>query len=460
MSGRDSLWETHVVTGSQRELAEYILEQWRMEGDVIHEDGFYFYDPDSGTWFEREIEACRRDVLALNGRIYGPKMLTSAGDVKQSRVKMTDRLCNSVLRVVATLANRRERTSDPGFFDEAPPGVLAGGVFLTAEGGEVVEQALSPAWRQRFALDLDYDRRAQCRRWERALKDWFGEDEDGARRAALLGEFVGGALFGVSARYQKALFLVAPGGNGKSQLLDVVSALFEGGCATAIRPQDWSNEYQRAALSRSYVNIVPELPSKAIAEGANFKAIITGDPIGAREIYKKPFTFRPRAGHIFSGNAFPDALDTSDGFWRRILVLLMPRRFDGTEGEIRDLGKRIVHEELPGVLNWAVRGAKRLLEQDGYTIPASSQAAVEAWRRDSDPVASWLHNRTEPAPGPGLGLRTTELFADYKAWSESYGFPLRNLNHFSKALVRLVGPPKRTERGSLQPLLLKSRVEL
>ena len=164
MSGRDSLWETHVVTGSQRELAEYILEQWRMEGDVIHEDGFYFYDPDSGTWFEREIEACRRDVLALNGRIYGPKMLTSAGDVKQSRVKMTDRLCNSVLRVVATLANRRERTSDPGFFDEAPPGVLAGDVFLTAEGGEVVEQTLSPAWRQRFALDLDYDRRAQCRR--------------------------------------------------------------------------------------------------------------------------------------------------------------------------------------------------------------------------------------------------------------------------------------------------------
>ena len=131
MSGRDSLWETHVVTGSQRELAEYILEQWRMEGDVIHEDGFYFYDPDSGTWFEREIEACRRDVLALNGRIYGPKMLTSAGDVKQSRVKMTDRLCNSVLRVVATLANRRERTSDPGFFDEAPPGVLAGGTQYT-----------------------------------------------------------------------------------------------------------------------------------------------------------------------------------------------------------------------------------------------------------------------------------------------------------------------------------------
>ena len=288
--------------------------------------------------------------------------------------------------------------------------------------------------------------------------NWFGRDADGADKTALLGEFVGAALFGTATRYQKALFLVAPGGNGKSQLLDVVSALFPKGYAKAIRPQDWGNEYQRAELSRAYVNIVPELPAKAIAEGADFKAIITGDPISARQIYQKPFTFRPRCAHIFSGNAFPNAEDTSDGFWRRLLVLTMPRRFDGTPEEIRDLGQLIIREELDGVLAWAVRGAQRLLLKSSYTTPASSTDAVAVWRRDSNPVALWLDARTSPTDSNDKGMTTTELFRDYRTWCSDFCFPVLNLNNFSKALTQLLGPPKRTKRANLHPLLLNSRV--
>ena len=456
MSTQDQLWNTLVSTGSQVELAEYMLATWRARGGVVYERGFYTYDNDSGTWSTRDDDTCKRDILTLDGRNYGHEVLTRTGDVKQSRLRMTDSLCNSVFRLAATLATPPQTPDEPGFFGSAPPGVLCKGTFLTLEGGDVVARAPKPSDRQRVAHDIAYKPDARCPLWQRALSDWFGSDADGADKAALLAEFVGAALFGVATRYQKALFLVAPGGNGKSQLLDVVSALFPKGSAKAIRPQDWGNEYQRAELAGANINIVAELPSKAIAEGSDFKAIITGDPISARHIYQKPFTFRPRCAHIISGNAFPEALDTSDGFWRRILVLTMTRRFDGTPEEIRDLAQLIIREELDGVLAWAARGAKRLLDQDGYTIPASCQAAVDVWRKDSDPVALWIDSRTSSCSEDG-GMLTTELFLDYRTWSETYSFPVLNLNNFSKALVRLLGPPKRSKAGRHHRLQLKPR---
>lgn len=458
MITQDQLWNALVITGSQVELAKYILAAWRTEGDVVYCDGFYQYNVDTGTWSERAHDACKRDVLALTGRIYGAKTISHAGEIKQTRVRMTDRGCESVLRVAAAFANPRSRADEPDFFANTPPGVLCKGTFLTLEGGDVVSRPPKPSDRQRITLDIAYKPSAKCPKWTRALDDWFGSDDDGADAIALLGEFVGGALFGVATTYQKALFLVAPGGNGKSQLLDVVSSLFPGGRAKAIRPQDWGNEYQRAELHHSRLNVVAELPSKAIAEGANFKAIVTGDPIGARQIYQKPFTFRPRCAHIFSGNAFPLATDTSDGFWRRIVVLTMTRRFDGTPAEIRDLAHQIINQELEGVLAWAARGARRLIANNAYTIPSSSERAVAVWRRESDPVATWMDQNTTPAPDPSSGTLAKELFLDYSAWCETFRFPGINLNNFSKALVRLLGHPKRFTRGNVHSLQLKSRI--
>jgi putative DNA primase/helicase len=459
MSTQDQLWNTLVTTGSQVELAKYMLATWSTSGDCVYERGFYRYNHDSGTWSGRDDDECKREILALNGRTYGAKTFTRTGEVKQSRIRMSDRMCNSVFRVAATLANPRTYSDEPGFFEQTPHGVLCKGSFLTLEGGSVVARPPKASDRQRVALDIGYNPAATCPRWQRALGDWFGSDASGAEKAALLAEFVGAALFGVATTYQKALFLVAPGGNGKSQLLDVVSSLFPEGYVKAIRPQDWGNEYQRAELSGAMINIVAELPTKAIAEGSNFKAIITGDPIGARRIYEKPFTYRPRCAHIISGNAFPDSLDTSDGFWRRLLVLTMTRRFDGTPVEVRDLAQIIIREELGGVLAWAAAGAKRLIAQGGYTIPSESLAAVSDWRRDSDPVAMWISSRTSSRSEGSPPTQTSELFLDYRSWSETYCFPVCNLNNFSKALVRLLGSPHRTEKGRFHQVALKSRTE-
>lgn len=459
MNAPNDLWNHIVTDGSQVELARYLLASWSEEGDIVWVNGFQQYDRDAGVWIPRDQDVCKRDLLALNGRGYGQHTFTTTGQVKQRTLRLTESTCNSVLSIAKSLANPKVQANEPDFFDDAPVGVMCRGGFLTLAGGNVVYRPPRPDDRQRIALDIAYNTGATCPLWTRALENWFGHDEDGANKAALLGEFVGAALFGMATRYQKALFIVGGGGNGKSQLLDIVSALFPKGRVHAIRPQDWGSEYQRAELAGAMVNIVAELPASAIAEDSSFKAIITGDPTSARQIYQRPFTFRPRCAHIFSANEYPQALDTSDGFWRRVLVLTMNRRFDGTPEEIHELAKRIIAQELDGVLAWAAEGARRLIAQNGYTRVASCEAAVAVWRRDSDPVALWVDQRTTPPTEDDEGMLATELFRDYRSWSEAYSYPVLNLNNFSKTLTRLLGPPKHTERGNLYSLRLKPRVE-
>jgi P4 family phage/plasmid primase-like protien len=457
MNGQDPHWEHFVKTGAQVELAQYILAWWSEHGDVVWVDGFYQYDRDVGIWKPRDHDVCKRNVMALHGRTYGPQTFTTTGQVKQRTLRLTDSVCNSVLNLAQSLANPRTLANEPDFFAHAPAGVMCKGGFLTIEDGNVVCRPPRPDDRQRLALDTMYNSDATCPMWRRALADWFGDDVEGTNKAALLGEFVGAALFGMATTYQKALFIVGAGGNGKSQLLDVVSALFPKEYVRAVRPQDWKSEYQRAELAGAMLNMVAELPSSAIAEGGSFKAIITGDLTSARQIYQRPFTFRPRCAHIFSANEYPQALDTSDGFWRRVLVLTMNRRFDGTPEEIHELAHKIIDQELQGVLAWAAAGARRLMAQNGYTRVASCEAAVSVWRRESDPVASWMDKRTTPSTEDRGGMLAAELFRDYRSWCEAHSFPVLNLNYFSRSLARLLKPPKHSNKGNLYPLGLKPR---
>jgi len=291
--------------------------------------------------------------------------------------------------------------------------------------------------------------------WTKALEDWFGSDEDGMRKRALLGEFVGAALFGLATRYQKALFLLGGGGNGKSQLLNVVGELFPKTFLSAIQPQKWSDPYSRDQMRGSRLNLVHEIPPKTIAGGTDFKAIITGDPITAREIYKSPYTYRPRTAHVFSANELPGSTDITEGFWRRVVVLTMPKRFDGTLQMIPELAKKIIAAEMPGVLAWAVAGAQRLLEQDAYTIPASSLEAVQDWKDSCDPLGQWLAERTAPAQHSHERTKSGVLFQNWKSWSNGEINP-KSQRAFSFALKKRFGKPQRSNGASLFDLKFKS----
>lgn len=455
MSNQKPSWDTYVQRGTHVELATFLIAQWGGPENAVWDGGFYTYDYTEHTWNKRTHDACKREIQAFDGREFGYPRTNSDGSTTRRRITVGDRTCNSVLNLAQHQISTRTFEHEPGFFDDAPHGVLCSDVFLCAKRAQISAEPCKPMHKQRAKLRIAYAPDARAPMWEKALEDWFGSDEDGMRKRALLSEFVGAALFGLSTRYQKALFILGGGGNGKSQLLDVVGELFPGAFLSAIRPQKWSDPYSRDQLRGARLNLVHEIPPKTVTGGADFKAIVTGDPIAAREIYKSPYTYRPRAAHVFSANELPGSTDITAGFWRRVVVLTMPKRFDGTAEMIPELAKRIMAVEMPGVLAWAVEGARRLLKQDGYTIPQSSLEAVRDWKDSCDPLGQWLDERTAPAKHSHERTKSSTLFQDWKTWSGGELDPKSNRG-FSVALSKRCGKPHKLKTGNVFSLRLKS----
>ena len=417
MQHNNTLWNTIVRRGSHAELADYLIAQWGGPTKSVWDGAFYIYDNAAHTWKLRSNDACIRDIKAFDGLEFGPTRQEGNKPPTRKQITVSDSLCKSVLNLARAEISARTGDDTSGFFNNAPFGVMCDDVFLCATGAHIDVRPCTSDDRQRVKLCIPYAHDAHAPMWVKALEDWFGSDEDGMRKRALLAEFVGAALFGLSTRYQKALFLLGGGGNGKSQLLDVVGELFPHAFLSAIQPQKWSDPYSRDQLRGSRLNLVHEIPTKAIAGGTDFKAIITGDPITAREIYKSPYTYRPRTAHVFSANELPGSTDITEGFWRRVVVLTMPKRFDGTQQMIPELAKKIIAVEMPGVLAWAVAGAQRLLTQDTYTVPESSIEAVQDWKDSCDPLGQWINERTTPAQHSHERTKSSTLFQDWKNWS-------------------------------------------
>ena len=80
----------------------------------------------------------------------------------------------------------------------------------------------------------------------------------------------------------------------------------------------------------------------------------------------------------------------------RFLVLHMTESFEGRED--RALEARLV-TELPGILNWAIDGWKRLRARGKFVQPESGRALVEELKELSSRVSTFLTDACEIDPG-------------------------------------------------------------
>ncbi len=289
------------------------------------------------------------------------------------------------------------------------------------------------------------------------LAQVFRDDADAADKIKLLQEYVGASMFGLSTKYQRMLILLGQGSNGKSVFQQIAEATMPAGSVCAIAPQAFGQEYRRAMLAGKLLNIVSELPAADILDSENFKAIIAGDPITARQIFKEPFTFRPIAGHLCSANRLPVSADQSHGFWRRMIVLTFNRTFEACE-QIPHLADDLIRDELPAIVSWFIGGAQRVQLQGGYTIPQSHQAALDQWRLASAPVRAFAEQRCERLPSGNEPSRIPSrlLYAAYRQWCEDNGHKAVAINRFGEQMRDIGIAPEHKMNGSYYLVGLRS----
>lgn len=202
------------------------------------------------------------------------------------------------------------------------------------------------------------------------LDQCWGKDPDHAEKVQALREAISATLFGVAARFSRAICLYGMPRSGKSTVTDIVMGLVpdEGRCS--VPPHDWADRFMPTMMAGKLVNHCGELSERFAIAGDRFKSIVEGAEMMGQHKGAQIFKFRPLCAHWFASNHLPKTRDTSEGFNRRWLFLQFLHQVPLGE-LVQGLAEDILFEEREQIAAWAAGTIVDLMRQQDYTMPAS-----------------------------------------------------------------------------------------
>lgn len=300
--------------------------------------------------------------------------------------------------------------------------------------------------------------------------DWFIALTALGQEQQYLQVFLGQAITGEMNPDDRLLIMKGGGANGKSTVLDAVSAAL-GGFAVHVpekliiaNPNDHSTDL--TTLQGARLAILEELPEGRQLSVKRLKDTVGSPTITARKLFHDNVTWRATHTLVISTNHTPGVAETDHGTWRRLALLPFTKTY-GEDGQPKDKGLRARLGKGNGgraeaVLAWLVAGARSYYAYGMPALHPVMEKATQAWREESDPVLKFINDELEFDPGSVIPVTAlTSAFNDSRpnqlAWSdrtvaERFGDHLEFTRHgVVKKLVKTKGKHVSTRLGERVP---------
>ncbi|MCC7046728.1 MAG: hypothetical protein IT562_08465 [Alphaproteobacteria bacterium] len=221
---------------------------------------------------------------------------------------------------------------------------------------------------------------------------------------------------------QRMVVLCGSGANGKSTLMEVVSAVL-GDYSTGLPFTSLALDDRRqgAAASPDLARLpgvrmvrASEMKQNTRLDETMIKALTGGEPITVRHLNCPFFEFTPVFKLTLSTNHKPIIRGADTGIWRRLV--LVPFTVEIPEAERDKTLALKLRGEAPGILNWLLDGL-RLWFDHGLRVPDSLLVATGNYRADSDPLSGFLD--VVVLRDPHSTVSAKELRAAYVAWCKA-----------------------------------------
>ena len=386
-----------------------------------------------GMWCEAE-EAERmvwgfycKVILDINNQKYSRLLI---GDPKWLKSAMNQSKASSALKIVQVLTAKGAKSLD------ANPNLIGiqGMVYNIQHKG--VRPALASDLIFK-SLGTTHDSGALCPEWDKFLKTVMQEDQemiDYLRR--LVGYFLS-----ASTQEQEIYYFYGSGANGKSTFLDLIKTLLGSygvklSSDTFMRGKNGATSIGKqsslANLEGARLAITDETNDTDVSFDVQILKSISGDDeITARRLRHNPRTFKSTSKIVMYGNDKPHGNINDEGFWRRFRFIkfgyVVPddERIDGLLDQLK--------VELPGILNWALRGLEDWHKNKMNTPQKIRDESVD-YREELDTVSEFLVNNVAPAAGNIVPL--VKLFEDYAVWCSNNMKVAETKQAFSKRVKR------------------------
>ncbi len=297
-----------------------------------------------------------------------------------------------------------------------------------------------------IVLPVEYDPRAKAPRFERFLSEVLPAKSDKDKRIKVVQEMLGYCLAFTKLRLEKFFLLYGEGGNGKSVLMEMICGIFGEQNIGNLTLDQLQEKFLRRTLVEKLVNIGADMRMMEFSDEQTLKLITSFERHTLDQKYREPSSSRIFAKLIFSTNVLPQFRDSSDGIYRRLLLIPFLENFQGREDTTLI---QTLRGELPGILNWAIAGLKRLVLRKRFIRCSVCRRALTRFRTDVDTVLSFLEEKC--IRGAGHSVEASTLYRKYRCWCEDNGRQSLASSKFRQRMKNLKMPRCRPGSGLERP---------
>ena len=286
-------------------------------------------------------------------------------------------------------------------------------------------------------LDYPYDPNAECTLWMKYLDRVLPIKEN----QQVVAEYAG-YCFMRDHRFQKIMWLVGDGQNGKSVLLEILEYLLGSENLSYLSLSDLTtDEVKRAGIVEKLLNISYE--SGDDIDANVMKLLAGGERVLVKNLYKDPVMTSDYGKFLCAFNQLPRA-ELTFGFFRRLIIVPFDVTIPANEVD-KHLPDKL-RGELSGILNWVLKAWVDLMKRGEFTVSESCEMALETYKLQADNVKLFLHEMCEPSEFP---ISAPEVHKAYRNFCiESLLRPVGR-NKFYARLENLVGKAEVTGNQKL-----------
>lgn len=261
-----------------------------------------------------------------------------------------------------------------------------------------------------------YDPEAKCPKWEECVADWMSGPE-AEEKTRLVKQFCG-YILSSSMFYDRALFMVGDGGNGKSTFIDTISLVIGPEATSHIDLEGLYGQFGMQGLIGKRLNIIEEVHGN-FYQSNKLKKLISGEQVTIDVKFKPQFTFRPQAKFVFSVNQLPRVDDTSTATERRICAVHFRNNYRKNPNTKLRSSMGLLAQELSGILNWMIEGAHDLRDSGNFIVTKEQTQMLDEYREENSSVEGFLKECV--VIEEDSSVETPTLYMEYKKWCLSDG---------------------------------------
>ena len=406
------------------------------------------FDPQMGNWYCFNEGIWRADVQAHMRSARQLVKDLSAGDGKKDPSVRRYRSAAGMKSIISMAEFETSlHITDQDFDTDKNLLTVKNGV-IDLPTGQMRRASATDFLRRCAAVAFDAD--AKCPNWRIFIRQVTRGDKE---LAAFLRRAVGYTLFGHT-KAQAFFVIDGTGENGKGVFLRII-ALLLGDYATELAPNLITSVYggnansstpALMALKGIRFGSVAELPNTKGFDTAFVKQFSGGDLITARANYGQVVTFKPEGKLWISTNDMPEVAANDKAMWRRIFPIPFKASFSGASRN-DDLEEKLLIPELPGILNWALAGARDYNEDGKLNSCPAIQEHKDQLRKESDTLSGWVMDCC--IKGPNEQLQASMGYSSYVQYAKRCNRKPISQKLFSARLEKSGFPRRETKKYNL-----------